>query len=279
MSSVPRPFDLLVIGTGTAAGVVAHKCRRAGWSVGVIDSRPFGGTCALRGCDPKKVLVTAAETLDQVNRLRERGIAASALRLDWPELVRFKRALIEVVPREREEGFLKAGIATFHGRARFTGSRTLAVEGDLLEGQHVLVATGAKPADLSFEGHQHLITSDQFLELGALPPRIVFVGGGYISFEFAHVAARAGATATILHQGERPLRRFDPDLVDLLVERSRLAGIDVRLGSTVTSIEHSGAAFIVDAKAEGRSLQFEADLVVHGAGRVSEIDDLNLDAA
>jgi glutathione reductase (NADPH) len=68
-------FDLVVIGTGTAAGVVAHQCRRAGWSVAVIDSRPFGGTCALRGCDPKKVLVGAAEAVDQVNRLRGRAYA------------------------------------------------------------------------------------------------------------------------------------------------------------------------------------------------------------
>ena len=279
MNDVRQQFDLVVIGTGTAAGVVAHKCRRAGWSVAVIDSRPFGGTCALRGCDPKKVLVGVAEAFDQVNRLRGHGLRTEDLRIDWPELVRFKRRLIEAVPGERESGFLKAGIATFHGRARFVGSSAIAVEGNVLEGRHILIATGAKPVDLTFQGHQHLITSEQFLELDALPPRILFVGGGYISFEFAHVAARAGITATILHQRERPLHQFDPGLVDLLVDRSRSLGIDVRLGSTVTEVERSKAAFIVHAQAEGRSTQCEADLVVHGAGRVPEIDDLDLDAA
>ena len=274
-----RSFDLVVIGTGTAAGVVAHKCRRAGWSVAVIDSRPFGGTCALRGCDPKKVLVGAAEALDQVNRLHGHGLRAEDLRIEWPELVRFKRQFTTAVPGEREDGFQKAGVATFHGRARFVGSTTVAVDEDVLEGRHVLIATGAKPADLAFEGHQHLITSEQFLELDALPPRIVFVGGGYISFEFAHVAARAGVATTILHQGERPLHGFDPGLVDLLVERSRSLGIDVRLGSTVTGVEQSGATFIVHAKTADQSRQIEGDLVVHGAGRVPEIDDLNLDAA
>ena len=237
MNDVRRQFDLVVIGTGTAAGVVAHKCRRAGWSVAVIDSRPFGGTCALRGCDPKKVLVGVAEALDQVNRLRGHGLRTEDLRIDWPELVRFKRHLIEAVPGDREGGFLKAGISTFHGRARFVGSTAVAVEGHVLEGRQVLIATGAKPVDLSFQGHQHLITSEQFMELDALPPRILFVGGGYISFEFAHVAARAGVTATILHQGERPLHHFDPGLVDLLVDRSRSLGTDVRLGFTVTYTE------------------------------------------
>ena len=279
MNNARQQFDLVVIGTGTAAGVVAHKCRRAGWSVAVIDSRPFGGTCALRGCDPKKVLVGVAEALDQVNRLRGHGLRTEDLRIDWPELVRFKRHLIEAVPSDREGGFVKAGISTFHGRARFVCSTAGAVEAHVLVGRHVLIATGAKPVDLSFQGHQHLITSEQFLELDALPPRILFVGGGYISFEFAHVAARAGVKATILHQGERPLHHFDPGLVDLLVDRSRSLGIEVRLGSTVTEVERSNAAFIVHAQKEGRSTQLEADLVVHGAGRVPEFDDLDLDAA
>src|SRR2546427_614387 len=112
-------FDLVVIGTGTAAGVVAHACRRAGWSVAVI------------------------------------------------------------------------------------------------EGRRLLIAAGAKPADLGFEGREHLVTSEQFLDIDVLPPRVLFVGGGYISFEFGHVAARAGATVTIVHEGARPLNEFEPDLVDL----------------------------------------------------------------
>lgn len=95
--------------------------------------------------------------------------------------------------RAGREGFAKKGIEAFHGRAHFIGPTTIAVGGDELEGRHVLVATGAKPADLDIPGREHLTTSEQFLELDDLPSSIVFVGGGYISFEFAHVAARAGA--------------------------------------------------------------------------------------
>ncbi len=146
-----QQFDLVVIGTGTAAGVVAHKCRRAGWSVAVIDSRPFGGTCALRGCDPKKVLVGAAEAVDQVNRLRGKGVRADALRVEWSELMRFKRGMIEAVPGQREEGFARAGIETFHGRARFDGPNAITVGDHVLEGRRILVAAGAKPVDLGIE--------------------------------------------------------------------------------------------------------------------------------
>ena len=214
--TIRRQFDLVVIGTGTAAGVVAHKCRRAGWKVAVIDSRPFGGTCALRGCDPKKVLVGAAEAVDQVNRLRGKGVRADALRVEWSELMRFKREMIEAVPAALEDGFARAGIETFHGLARFAGPKAITVGDHVLEGRRLLIAAGAKPADLGIEGREHFVTSEQFLEIDALPPCVLFVGGGYISFEFGHVAARAGARVTVIHHGARPLNAFDPDLVDLL---------------------------------------------------------------
>jgi len=163
--------------------------------------------------------------------------------------------------------------------ARFEGPTTIAVGDHVLEGRRVLIAAGARPADLGIEGREDLVTSEQFLELDVLPPRVLFVGGGYISFEFGHVAARAGARVTIIHHGARPLNAFDPDLVDLLVARSRALGIDVRLGAAVTKIHKAATGFTVHAEAQGTTLQMEAEMVVHGAGRVPEIDDLNLDAA
>ena len=99
----------------------------------------------------------------------------------------------------------------------------------MLEGRHVLITTGAKPQKLNIPGEEHLTTSEQFLELDSLPRRIVFVGGGYISFEFAHISVRCGAKVTLLHRGERPLERFEPDLVEQLVQRTRELGVDVQL--------------------------------------------------
>ena len=100
----------------------------------------------------------------------------------------------------------------------------------MLNGKHILVATGAKPAKLNILGEEHVTISDQFLELDYLPERIVFIGGGYISFEFAHIAARAGAKKiTILHRSNRPLGQFDPDLVSQLIQSTREIGVDVQL--------------------------------------------------
>jgi glutathione reductase (NADPH) len=274
-----KAFDLVVIGTGSAAAGVATRCRAAGWTVAIVDSRPFGGTCALRGCDPKKVLVGAAEAIDGIRRLDGKGIVAAGTRIDWPALQAFKRSMIAAVPQSREEGFTGKGIEAFHGRAYFIGPATIAVGGDELEGRHVLVATGARPADLDIPGREHLITSDRFLDLDDLPASLVFVGGGYISFEFAHVAARAGARVTIVHRGERPLELFDPDLVDLLAARTRVLGIDLQLRTTVTGVERTGVGFVVHVSAGGAARRVETALVVHGAGRVPEIDDLGLDAA
>jgi glutathione reductase (NADPH) len=207
------------------------------------------------------------------------GIHAAELQIDWPELMRFKRSFTEPVTKRREDDFARAGIAAFHGRARFTGPTTVQVGEETLEGRYVVIAAGEAPADLGIPGAEHLTTSDQFLELNELPRRILFIGGGYIAFEFAHVAALAGSQVTVLHRGPRPLALFDPDLVDQLVERTRELGIDLHLETEATEIEKSSAQLIVRALASGETHTFQADMVVHSAGRVPEIGDLNLDAA
>ncbi len=274
-----RKFDVIVIGTGSAASTVAHDCRSAGWEVAIVDSRPFGGTCALRGCDPKKVLVGTAEVVDWVRRMSGKGVRADEARIDWAELMRFKRSFTDPVPKSQERSFANAGIAAFHGRAHFVGSTAVGIGADALEGRHVVIATGAMPRKLDIRGEQYVITSDKFLELEELPRRIVFIGGGYISFEFAHVAARAGAEVTILHRGQRPLEGFDPDLVSQLVGRTERLGVNVEVGTEVEGIEKSGDRLSVHASAGNERKMFEAELVVHGAGRVPEISDLNLATA
>ena len=142
-------YDLVCIGTGSAASTVASRCRAAGWTVAVVDRRPFGGTCALRGCDPKKVLVGAAEVVNATRRLNGKGVDGQGIRIDWKELVRFKRTFTEPTPASREKSFHKAGIATFHGQARFTGRTSMEVEDAVLEARHIVIAAGMRPASLA----------------------------------------------------------------------------------------------------------------------------------
>src|SRR5919198_1983777 len=187
-SPMERRFDLVVIGTGVASAV-ASRCREAGWTVAVVDYRPFGGTCALRGCIPKKILVSAAEAVHGARTMADRGVRPGEGSIDWPDLIRVKRSVTDPV------------------------------------------------------------------------------------------AAQAGAQITILHRGPRPLEAFDPDLVDLLVKRTRELGMAVELSTEVRGVERNGGGCTVRATREGREQRFAADLVVHGAGRIPELDDLDLEAA
>src|SRR5258708_35346250 len=276
LTGVMVRYDVVVIGTGAAASTVAMRCRKAGKQVAVVDSRLFGGTCALRGCDPKKVLVGAAEVLDWTRRMEKNGIRADQVQIDWSRLIQFKRSFTESVPKNSEESFVKNGVATFHGRARFVGPTSLQIGDDVVEAANVVVAAGSKPVDLKIPGAEIAVTSEQFLELERLPERILFIGGGYISFEFAHVAVRAGARITILHRGQRPLERFDPDLVDRLVSRTRDLGVDVRLGLEVASITRSSTAGKIWTHSDKGEKDFDTDLVVHGASRVPPIPTIRL---
>ncbi len=271
--------DVIVLGTGEAAQTVAYTCREAGWSVAVVDSRPFGGTCQLRGCDPKKVLVGVAELADWSRRMQGKGVSAPGLSLTWSEMIRFKRTFTDPRPVQNEQGFAEAGITARHGRAHFVDRTSIQVGEDTFVGRHVVIATGARHATLGIPGEEHLTTSTQFLELDELPRRIVFVGGGYIAFEFAHIAARAGAQVQVLHRGSRPLKQFDPDLVSMLVQATRELGIEVHLRTQVEAIERQGNTLRVHAQTDRQEQTVEADLVVHAAGRVPEIDDLDLAAA
>lgn len=270
-------FDLLIIGTGTAAMVAAVRVRQAGWSVAVIDERPFGGTCALRGCDPKKMLIAGAEVIDASRRMRGNGIVGG-VRIDWGELIAFKRTLTDPIPEKHERRYHDKGIDTFHGPARFTGPNTLSVAGTELEGRHVLIASGAKPIRLDIPGEEHLLDNEAFLAMETLPRRIALVGGGYIAAEFSHVSARAGAAVTIVQRGPRLLPQFEPELVGWLTDLFDAIGIDVRTSTTVTAVEKTGDTFIVRTVAEGREAAIEADLVVHAAGRTPALDHLNLEA-
>ena len=271
-------YDLIIIGTGTAAMVAAMKVRDAGWRVAVIDEMPFGGTCALRGCDPKKMLVAGAEVIDSQRRMSGNGIEGE-VRIDWPDLIRFKRTFTDPVPEKHEHSYHETGIDTFHGAAQFTGPNTIKVDATELAGRHILIASGAEPMRLGIPGEEHLIDNEGFLAMTRMPRRIVLVGGGYVAAEFSHIAARAGAKVTILHRGPRMLTHFEPELVRWLMDAFEGVGIDVQTGTTVTSIEREGEGFTVHAQASGKEVTIPADLVVHAAGRVPAIERLNLPAA
>ena len=272
-------FDLVVVGTGAGGSAPVSACSKAGWRVAVIDDLPFGGTCQLRGCDPKKVLMGAAEVIDWQRRMASHGIGGES-RIDWPALMRFKRTFTDPPPAKLEAGFEKAGVVSYHGSARFTGDASMVVTGadgseHDLEAKHFVIASGAEPAPLGIPGAEHVRTSTDFMELDELPPSIAFIGAGYISLEFAHIAQRAGAHSIVLGRGT-PLPHFDQDLVAHLVAHTRSAGIVLRTDSNVLSVEKYGERYRVHIATEAGTDAIDVDLVIHGAGRVPKTKHLEL---
>jgi glutathione reductase (NADPH) len=272
-------YDLVVIGAGMAGLASAEKAAAAGWRTAIVDELPYGGTCALRGCDPKKILRRGAEIIDAARLFAGKGIDANGLSINWADLMRNKRGFTDPVSDRAEQNLSSMGVETLHGTARFIGINALEIDNASVEARHFLIATGAGPRPLDFPGADYLIDSTEFLNLEQLPERVVFVGGGFISFEFAHIVARAGARATIIDRGTRPLKGFDPDLVELLVRRSSDVGIDLHREATVSSVTNSGSTYSINLDTNGEASTIDADLVVHGAGRIPHFDSLNLDAA
>ena len=273
-----EPYDLIVTGSGTAAQVAIARVRKRGWRVAVVDHRPFGGTCALRGCDPKKMLVSGEEAIDAARRMKSHGVSGD-VRIDWPTLMAFKRSFTDPIPDKQARHYADLGVDAYHGLARFTAPDRIEVDGRELVGRHILIATGASPVPLGIAGEELVSTSDQFLELETLPRRIVIIGGGYIAAEFSHLAARAGAQVTILQRGARMLPQFDEDVVGWLMPSFNALGITVHTGLTADCISRTDNGLTVRATCpDGKQIEVAADLVIHAAGRVPELASLNLAA-
>ena len=183
------------------------------------------------------------------------------LKIDWPSLIEFKRTFTEEYPGKTEKYFADMGIDTYHGRAHFENQNTIVVGEDKLKGEYIFLATGSKPRKLNIPGEEYLTTSEEFMETEKLPEKIIFIGGGYISFEFAHVARRAGSEVTILHRSESLLGPFDSDMVDMLVKASEAAGIKILTNKPVAAVEKENNGFLVrtefksEAQSETQSFQ------------------------
>ncbi|HCR31653.1 MAG TPA: NAD(P)/FAD-dependent oxidoreductase, partial [Opitutae bacterium] len=197
-----------------------------------------------------------------------------APRTDWPALQKLKIAFQDGIPEGQVKDFQDSGIETFAGRATLNGPRSIEVDGETLEADNIVLATGARPRKTDIPGSELAKNSEYFLNLESLPKRVLFVGGGYISFEFAHVAAQAGAEVTILHRSECPLKAFDRDIVKTVVEASEDSGIRIILKESPTRIESTDNQFRVHGSS---GAIYETDLVIEASGRVPNLSVLDGD--
>ena len=263
-----KEYDVFVIGTGTAGKTVAYDCAAEGMKVAIADNREFGGTCPNRGCDPKKVLVGITEAMQLATNLRGKGIV-SIPKIDWAALQKFKSTFTDAVPASTEKKLKEAGIELYHQSPKFLNENTLSVEGKTLKAKKIVIATGQKPMELKIPGREHLMVSDDFLELEELPESIVFVGAGYIGMEFAHIAARCGAKVTVI----------EADIVSHLTKASEELGIKFIFNAKVSEVEKLQKNIRVSYEKNGKTESVVARMVFNTAGRVPSIDELDLEKA
>ncbi|TXK78801.1 NAD(P)/FAD-dependent oxidoreductase [Mesonia sp. K4-1] len=270
-----KEYDVFVIGTGTAGKNVAKACAKAGQKVAIADNREYGGTCANRGCDPKKVLVGLAEVIDRSHKMLGKGITEMP-KVSWEDIQEFKKKFVDKVPAATEEDLKELEIEMYHQSPKFIDENTLSVEGKTIKAKKIVIATGNKPLELNLPGSEHLLVSDDFLSLKKLPESMIFIGAGYIGMEFAHIAARMGVKVTMIDMESRPLNNFEEAVVNPLVEVSKDLGIEFITDASVNEIEKLRKNFRVSAKKGSETLEVKAELVFNTAGRVPSIDQLDL---
>ena len=272
-----KKYDVIIIGSGTGGQTAAYRLKQAGLEVALIDdSEKPGVHVPFLGANPKSGFTKWLKLLPNrdIWPLWELRRPAAG---DWQSAWHQKQKFVEKVPEGTIKGLHEAGIDFIKGTAGFEDSSTVNVNGHLFSADFFILATGAKPSPLPFPGAAHLVTSTEFLARSHLPSRIIFVGGGFISFEFAHFAARIGPgerEIKILEAADRPLGPFDEEMVELLVSASIDDGIDVMSNIKITSVEKQGELFYVRVNSD---MMFEADLVVHGASRTPRTDGLDLE--
>ena len=271
-----KKFEVFIIGTGVAGTIIANKSAEAGLKTGIVDNRDYGGTCGLHGCIPKKVLVGATEAVAASRNLEGKGVD-NIPSINWKDLIAFKNTFTHPIPENKEASFKEKGISTYHGEPKFVAKNQLRIGDDTIEADKIVIATGATPRELTIEGAEHALLSDDFFEMIDLPKSILFIGGGYIAFEFAHIAARSGAKVTILDMSENSLPHFDQDIVQHLVEATKELGVELVMNTKVAEVKKRGNGYIVVGDSDGKMTDYESDVVFNTSGRVPAIFGLDLE--
>ncbi len=270
-------FDLFVIGAGSGGVRAARVSAGLGARVGIAEDYRVGGTCVIRGCVPKKLLVHASHFHEDFEDARAYGWTVGTPTFSWSTLIANKNK--EIARLEGIYGRLLEGskVKLYKARAQFVDAHTLAVGTERVTAKNILIATGGWPVMPSIPGIEHCISSNEAFELPDLPRRVLVVGGGYIAVEFAGIFNGLGSTVTISYRGDRILRGFDHDVRATLQAELMKKGLNLALGSVVESVEKRSDGSLLAALRSGNDTRhIEYDAIMFATGRIPNTAKLGL---
>jgi glutathione reductase (NADPH) len=270
-------FDLFVIGAGSG-GVRASRVAAAyGARVAVAEEHKVGGTCVIRGCVPKKLLVYGAHFAEDVDDAAMFGWDVPQKRFNWPVLRDNVLAEVGRLEGAYTETLTTHNVTIFHERATLSGPNSVRLAGGKeVTADKVLIATGARPVMPPIEGIEHAISSNEVFHLEKLPKRIVIAGGGYIANEFAGIFHQFGTQVTLVNRTDVMLRHYDQQIVDRLIQISLRKGIDFKFNAMIDRIERDGGSLHICMTGCD---DIEADELLFATGRVPNTQDMGLEEA
>lgn len=272
-------FDLFVIGGGSGGVRAGRVAASLGKKVGVAEKSRFGGTCVIRGCVPKKLMVYASHFAKHFEDAAGYGWQVDGYSFDWSKLVAAKEKEITRLEGLYRKGLENNNAEIFDTRAVVTGTNSVRLVSQDREvtAENILIAVGGRPNPMpEVAGHEHCIVSDDVFDLPELPESMIVLGAGYIALEFACIFAQLGTRITVVYRGEEIMRGFDGDVRRHVHEEMVKKGVLFEFGATIASVEREGDARKITLS---NGKQLIADQVLLAAGRKANTDLLGLEAA
>ena len=271
-------FDLFVIGAGSGGVRAARVSAAYGARVAIAEEYKVGGTCVIRGCVPKKLLVYGAHFAEDLDDAAMFGWDVPQKRFDWQVLRDNVLAEVARIEGAYTDTLTNHDVTIFHERAELTGPNSVRLaSGKEVTADKILIATGATPVMPRLDGVEHAISSNEVFHLERLPKRIVIAGGGYIANEFAGIFHQFGTQVTLVNRTDVILRHYDQQLVDRLIQISLRKGIDFKFHATIDRVERrdDGSLHVAMTGCD----DIEVDEVLFATGRKPNTDGLGLDVA
>lgn len=268
-------FDLFTIGAGSGGVAASRRAASFGAKVAICEGSRVGGTCVIRGCVPKKLLVYAAQFRDGFEDARAYGWDAHTPAFDWETLIARKDAEIDRLNGIYINLLKNSGVTLFEGNGRIIDRHTVEVAGQRHTARNILIATGGWPSLPPIEGIEHAVTSNEALHLPKLPHSVLILGGGYIAVEFAGIFRGLGAEVTLMIRGDELLNGFDDDIRVALSQEMRKRGINIVSRCKPVKVEQGPGGYTVT---DHMGREHSAGLVMAATGRRPNTKGLGLES-